>query len=1573
MKTHTSFIKKEGVHIMKLKNIIVIVTFLLASLWLVACTSEPPEEPTVFIVTIDEMEEQTVIAGEKAAIPVEDPIREGYDFLGWYLGDEAYDFNQAVTSDLTIVSKWEKIDYQVTGKVIDRVSLYALTHVEITYLDQTVITDDDGLFTLAFQHPLTNISLKFNINGYHEKEIDLLATQIQSGDHFLNVELESNQNEVDEHRIYGVVYQGDYYPLENVAVTLNGNIVLTTNANGYFEHSFDAELEDIVISFAKAGFESKTITLTAEQHQNNYFKSVELIPIIEEEQLSSYTISGQVLGLNGAIEGATVKIEGTDHEVLTDVHGYYELTAVTPDSYQILVEKTGYDNRAFTISQATFKLIEIISIDFELYLESVDLGAVGGTNSVLWNGYATRGLTDLVFTFRTNEIANHNQAIGLFLSVGNNDSATRTNRNVLIQYMIGGAIRIYNYPNNSKTTLAIGTTPLPNGIRTNWSFDEGTSEIVIHIPYTFFNGLFGDTIDYHDVIGISMTTDDVAQNKWDVWYRPDLLGVSGTPVVNRENPRDYLRLSAHNDLFNATNNFDTIIQGLVPAGAKVIYNGLSVAVNAQGLFSIERWRTGDETEASIVISQEGYVTQNITFALTEQTYYDLGSIELIQELITVLGNVKDQHTSQSLAGVTIAYLDQTATTDSQGHFELVDVTAVNDIVIQLSKDGYVTVTRTITVAELSNPEFVLSVLLAPEDFTVDLTGLVVDIFDNLADATVRIIELNIQTTSDVSGNYTFIDLPVANYTFEFSKMGYETKTWELSAETIGSAAVSSVLLEIERVNLGDIGGSNNTVLWQGYAGRNDVGFIFAYETTQTPNENEGIGIFLNIGDNDFSTRNAKIYIFQALSNGTINVGNYPLNIRQALPNDGVILEVTIENGMTKLHVLIPYTYFLATQPNEPQNDHSVIGISMTSDNTQTSTWAAWNRSDLLGNNGLEEVNRHNPRDYLRLSALNQLFEEVNNFNTVINGSVNQVNAAVSYGDYHTTTDANGDFTIKFNRDLTQSQFELIVSKQGYETEPFTIELNKNDIMATYPIEVELAVKYVDINGIVIDSNTGAELENVTISYNGNDVVSNETGLFSLTDIPTNMPLNISAALSGYATYEYTISIAELNNEAFTLSIQMVSSETEFKISGVVDNVNGTVEAVSVKINGYPEFDTATDASGYYEIDGVLLGNYVLIFEKTGYEPFETTITSAELIDASNQWFERDVEILLERNALGPVGGTNTSIVWEMYATRTKDYLIFDFETTSTVTSIHRPGVYLQLGNRSHARSFDTILIAYTIENKISVRHYGASPTSILDNVDGSGELGINSVWTIENGMTKGRLYISHDYLSALRPIHNHQALTDISFSVTVDEGSVWDVWYREDLIGLSGHYEVWREYPWDMLLLDSYNVLSVLNYNLDQFAAFVNASSAYQEGYAFDANRATMQANDAIKTLSIGERIFNNRLDVFGPAILDAIWGWNYALRPIGGGASVTTATAGYVVMIAQGTGNATLNTNITNAGWTLVLERYGYVGHNYQTYTGPDASGNGGNRRLEQANYYVKWVDAGTTINFTQWHIVVW
>ena len=59
---------------------------------------------------------QIVMKGDTALEPVS-PVLDGFEFIGWYLGDAEFDFDTPVNEDITLVAKWlEKEPASMTGK-----------------------------------------------------------------------------------------------------------------------------------------------------------------------------------------------------------------------------------------------------------------------------------------------------------------------------------------------------------------------------------------------------------------------------------------------------------------------------------------------------------------------------------------------------------------------------------------------------------------------------------------------------------------------------------------------------------------------------------------------------------------------------------------------------------------------------------------------------------------------------------------------------------------------------------------------------------------------------------------------------------------------------------------------------------------------------------------------------------------------------------------------------------------------------------------------------------------------------------------------------------------------------------------------------------------------------------------------------------------------------------------------------------------------------------------------------------------------------------------------------------------
>lgn len=92
-------------------------------------TLVPVFERTSYRVTIKSgygygVQDQTVKHGEKAIRPEPDPERDKYNFIGWYTEDKdtLFDFDTPITSDITIVGRWEGREMKVSFVMNDGTS-----------------------------------------------------------------------------------------------------------------------------------------------------------------------------------------------------------------------------------------------------------------------------------------------------------------------------------------------------------------------------------------------------------------------------------------------------------------------------------------------------------------------------------------------------------------------------------------------------------------------------------------------------------------------------------------------------------------------------------------------------------------------------------------------------------------------------------------------------------------------------------------------------------------------------------------------------------------------------------------------------------------------------------------------------------------------------------------------------------------------------------------------------------------------------------------------------------------------------------------------------------------------------------------------------------------------------------------------------------------------------------------------------------------------------------------------------------------------------------------------------------
>lgn len=108
---------------------------------------------------------QTVLPGGKVTKPT-DPTKADNFFVGWYLGEERFDFNQEVNSNLTLTAKWSDGEFS-SSVVISK--LFTATKIGdniIELYNNSDIDEDLSLFKLNFyQNGSSEITTTIELEG----------------------------------------------------------------------------------------------------------------------------------------------------------------------------------------------------------------------------------------------------------------------------------------------------------------------------------------------------------------------------------------------------------------------------------------------------------------------------------------------------------------------------------------------------------------------------------------------------------------------------------------------------------------------------------------------------------------------------------------------------------------------------------------------------------------------------------------------------------------------------------------------------------------------------------------------------------------------------------------------------------------------------------------------------------------------------------------------------------------------------------------------------------------------------------------------------------------------------------------------------------------------------------------------------------------------------------------------------------------------------------------------------------------------------------------------------------------
>ena len=167
-------------------------------------------------------DEQHVKSGEKAVLPAE-PTLKGYTFAFWYLGDEKYDFSDAVEQNITLYANWKKNIYTVTytdgvdGEEVFADQTYRVPFEDTTPAFKGTKTRDGYVFDgwkPAFSDTVTgNVTyvaqwtartdLSYTVHYYLKNTTKQVANDKMVAGQTFNADVTENAIRISGYRVYG--------------------------------------------------------------------------------------------------------------------------------------------------------------------------------------------------------------------------------------------------------------------------------------------------------------------------------------------------------------------------------------------------------------------------------------------------------------------------------------------------------------------------------------------------------------------------------------------------------------------------------------------------------------------------------------------------------------------------------------------------------------------------------------------------------------------------------------------------------------------------------------------------------------------------------------------------------------------------------------------------------------------------------------------------------------------------------------------------------------------------------------------------------------------------------------------------------------------------------------------------------------------------------------------------------------------------------------------------------------------------------------------------------------------------
>ena len=237
---------------MKLKRILCLLLLLTVVFSIAACKST--KKYTVIFNSDggSAVSNQIVKKGDTVPQPA-DPVKEGYTFLGWYYGDDKWNFSNSINGDITLTAKWKAVELPpaCTNHTDANKDGKCDTCGAAVEIKPDVDPGADTVYTITYREGGSNKKLNLKPNSYTILDTDLKLPTPSKKDHYEFVgwysdkEMTNLVTSIDVTAKANLTFYAKYVPIPyTITYELNGGVNKETNPTNYDYSNLDITLEE---------------------------------------------------------------------------------------------------------------------------------------------------------------------------------------------------------------------------------------------------------------------------------------------------------------------------------------------------------------------------------------------------------------------------------------------------------------------------------------------------------------------------------------------------------------------------------------------------------------------------------------------------------------------------------------------------------------------------------------------------------------------------------------------------------------------------------------------------------------------------------------------------------------------------------------------------------------------------------------------------------------------------------------------------------------------------------------------------------------------------------------------------------------------------------------------------------------------------------------------------------------------------------------------------------------------------------------------------------------------------------